>query len=59
MGTIASKERCPLKRGFHHIEASTSRFSIATMRTSKLLDGTNQSFETVYSSFVLVLVIGL
>ena len=60
MGTIASKERCPLKRGFHHIEASTSRFSIATMRTSTLLDGTNPvvrdacnrcSYSSSYSVF--------
>ena len=59
MGAIPSKESYLLERVFRPIEASTSRFSIATMRTSKLLDGTNQSFETVYSSFVLVLVIGL
>jgi len=55
MGTIASKERCPLERGFHHIEASTSRFSIATMRTSTSLTGRTRSFETRVSSFLLVL----
>jgi len=45
MGTIASKERRPLENGFHHIETSTSRFSIATIRTSIPLTGRTQPFE--------------
>ena len=40
MGTIASKEICPLERGFRpNRRRRISRFSIATMRTSISMAG--------------------
>jgi len=51
MGTIASKESCPLERGFRPIRRPPRRPPDQSIQNrhdahEQLLNGTNQSFET-------------